>query len=177
MGIMPRSSTETAIIMQTREDKVEDVTARESVWLSQEMQGRQSPIEAVETQMFGEPVFELIFALERVSAGLDGWVLARPRRAETGYAQCRGSGCSGRACRRRGASRRACWSCPQHARAQKQETCQTVVRCGWCWWELEAREGLVVVAAWRRQGWSLTHIEGEGLNLKRDLAHDGYTVH
>lgn len=145
MGIMARGSTETAIIMHTREDKVEDSGARESIWVSQEMQRRQSPVEAVETQMFGEPVLELIFALERVSAGLDGRVLARPGRAETGYAQCRGSGYSGRACRRRGASRRACWPCRQHARAQKQETCQTV-RWGWCWWELEAREGLVVVA-------------------------------
>jgi hypothetical protein len=69
MGIMARCSTETAVIMQTRQDKVEDVSAREGVWVSQQMQGRQSPVEAVEPQMFGEPVLEFMFALERVSAG------------------------------------------------------------------------------------------------------------
>lgn len=40
-----------------------------------------------------------------------------------GHAQYRGSGYSGRACRRRVAFRQA-WRPCQHARAQKQETCQ-----------------------------------------------------
>lgn len=118
---MARCSTEAAIIMQTRDDKVEDGSAWKGVWVAQEMQGRQSPVEAVEAQMFGEPVLELIFALQRVSAGLDGRVLARP--LGTGYAQCRGSGYRRRACRRRGASRWAGWLSQQRARARKQETC------------------------------------------------------
>lgn len=47
--------------------------------MSQEVQGCQPPIETVEAQMFGEPVFKLVFALERVSAAFDGMELARPR--------------------------------------------------------------------------------------------------
>lgn len=120
---MARRSTEAAIIMQTRDDKVEDGSAWKGVWAAQEMQGRQSPVEAVEAQMFGEPVLELIFALQRVSAGLDGRELARPLGLGTGYAQCRGSGCRRRACRRRGASRWAGWPSQQRARARKRETC------------------------------------------------------
>jgi hypothetical protein len=69
--------------------------------VAKQMQGRQGPIEAVETQMLGEPVLELVFALGRVSAGAGG-------KASACYAQCRGSGCRQRACRRRDACRGAC---------------------------------------------------------------------
>jgi hypothetical protein len=37
--------------------------------MAQQVQCSQSPVEAVEAQMLREPVLELIFALERVSAG------------------------------------------------------------------------------------------------------------
>lgn len=66
---MARGCPEAARVVQTREDEVEDLGAREGVRAAQEMQGSQAPVEAVEAQMFGEPVLELVFALERVSAG------------------------------------------------------------------------------------------------------------
>jgi hypothetical protein len=69
VGIVCRSSAEATIFMQTREDKVKNALTWKSVGLSQEVQGRQSPVEAIEAQVFGEPVLELVFALERVSAG------------------------------------------------------------------------------------------------------------
>ena len=102
--IMARSSTEAAALVQTREKKVKDAVAGEGVRVAEQMQGRQPPVQAVETQVLGEPVLELVFALGRVSAEAGG-------KASACYAQCRGSGCRRRACRRRDASRRACRRC------------------------------------------------------------------
>ncbi|KAH9878473.1 hypothetical protein IAQ61_001745 [Plenodomus lingam] len=58
--------------MQTREDEVENVTAGQRIWTAEKMQCSQAPVEAVETQMFSEPVLELVFALGRVSTGTAG---------------------------------------------------------------------------------------------------------
>jgi hypothetical protein len=69
--IVPRRSTEAAVFVQTREHEVEEFTTWEGIRVSQEVQCCQSPVEAVEAQVFGEPVLELVFALERVSAGID----------------------------------------------------------------------------------------------------------
>ena len=123
VGIVTRGSTETAIWMQAREDKVKNAGSGKGIGMTEKMQGRQPPVEAVQAQMFGEPVLELVFALERVSAGLRVRELARPGTRSSSYAQCRDSGCSGRACRRRGSFRPACGWWWQRARAQKQETC------------------------------------------------------
>jgi len=43
------------------------------------VQGSQSPVQAVEAQVLGEPVLKLVFALERVSAGRCCWSTARLR--------------------------------------------------------------------------------------------------
>jgi hypothetical protein len=102
--IMARSSTKAAALVQTREEEVKDAVAGEGVWVAKQMQGGQSPVQAVETQVLGEPVLELVFALGRVSAEAGG-------KASACYAQCRGSGCRPRACRQRGACRRACRRC------------------------------------------------------------------
>lgn len=80
VGIVARGSTEAAVRVQARHDKVQNVAARQGVGMAEQMQRRQPPVEAIQTQVFGEPVLELVFALRRVSAGLDGWELARPRR-------------------------------------------------------------------------------------------------
>lgn len=77
MSIVSRSCAEAAILAQTREDKLEEFCARQGVWMAQQVQRSQSPVQAVETQMLGEPVFELIFALQRVSAGCGRWLRAR----------------------------------------------------------------------------------------------------
>lgn len=69
MSIVSRSSAEAAIFVQTREDKLEQLSARQSFWVAQEVQRSESPVQPVQTQMLGEPVLNLVFALEWVSAG------------------------------------------------------------------------------------------------------------
>jgi hypothetical protein len=101
---MSRSSAEATGLVHTRVYKVQDLIAWEGVRLSQQVQSGQSPVQTIETQMLGEPVLELVFALQRVSAAIVGW-----RRA-TGWkrhAPCRGSGCSERVCLQKAAFRRA----------------------------------------------------------------------
>ena len=102
---MARSSAEATIVVQTRAYKVQDLIAREGIRVSQQVQSGQSPVQAVEAQMLGEPVLELVFALERVSAAI-----VRCLRASRWkwHAPCRGSGCSERVCPRKAAFRRAC---------------------------------------------------------------------
>ena len=93
--IVPRSSAEATVLVQARKDKVEQLSTWQSVRTAEQMQCSQSPIQAVETQVLGEPVLELVFALKRVSAGSSSsWCLRG-----YGHAQSRGFGCSGRACR------------------------------------------------------------------------------
>lgn len=70
MSIVAGGSAKASIIVQTREYKVEDFAAGQGVGLAQQMQGGQSPVEAVEAQMLCEPVLQLVFALGRVSADL-----------------------------------------------------------------------------------------------------------
>lgn len=69
MSIVARSSPEAAIFVQARQDEIEQFSARQSVWVAQEVQRSESPVQAVQTQMLGEPVLQLVFALGRVSAG------------------------------------------------------------------------------------------------------------
>jgi hypothetical protein len=67
---MARSCAEATIVVQTRAYKVQDLIARESIRVSQQVQSSQSPVQSVEAQMLGEPVLELVFALGRVSAAI-----------------------------------------------------------------------------------------------------------
>lgn len=128
--IVAWSGAKSAVLVQARQHKVQDVVAREGVRVSEQMQRSQSPVEAVQAQVLGEPVLELVFALGRVSAGLDGWLLARPRRS---YALCRGSGCSGRAFGRRAAARRA-WPPCLRDQGQRPETWWVGGGDGVVWW-------------------------------------------
>jgi hypothetical protein len=77
MSVVPRGSAEAAIFMQTGKDKFEQFSTRKSFGVAKQVQCSQSPVEAVEAQMLGEPVLELVFALERVSAGC--WCRVRLR--------------------------------------------------------------------------------------------------
>ncbi len=73
VGIMSRSSAEATVLVQTRAHKVQDAVAREGIWMSQQVQCSQPPVEAVEAQVLGEPVLELVFTLERVSVTIVWW--------------------------------------------------------------------------------------------------------
>jgi hypothetical protein len=72
VSVVPRGCAEAAILMQTREDEFEELPARKSLGMPKQMQRGQSPVEAVQTQVLGQPVLQLVFALERVSAGSSG---------------------------------------------------------------------------------------------------------
>lgn len=68
MRIMSRGRPEAAILMQTREHKIDYLVARKGIRTAEQMQGRQSPVEAIYTEMLREPVLELVFALGATSA-------------------------------------------------------------------------------------------------------------
>jgi hypothetical protein len=40
--------------------------------MTEQMESRQAPIHAIESQMLGQPVLELIFPLQRMSTGMVG---------------------------------------------------------------------------------------------------------
>lgn len=44
--------------------------------MAQQVQSSQTPVQAVEAQVLSEPVLELVFALERVSATIVWWLRA-----------------------------------------------------------------------------------------------------
>jgi hypothetical protein len=60
---MAWGGAEAAALMQTREDEVENLCTRKGVGASQQMQGGQAPVQAVEPEVLGEPVVDLVFAL------------------------------------------------------------------------------------------------------------------
>lgn len=60
---MARSWPEASVVMLTRQDKLDRLVSREGIRMSQEMESCQSPVDAIEAKMFGQPVFELIFPL------------------------------------------------------------------------------------------------------------------
>jgi hypothetical protein len=67
---MAGSSTEASIVMQARENKLQNLLARQGVRMTEQMQGCQAPIEAVQTKVLGEPVLQLILALRRGSVSV-----------------------------------------------------------------------------------------------------------
>jgi len=62
VGIVARSRTEAAVFMLTGKHKVDGLVPREGVRAAQQMEGRETPVKAVESQMFSQPVFILVFA-------------------------------------------------------------------------------------------------------------------
>jgi hypothetical protein len=63
MCIMAGGSAEAAALMQTLEDEFQNLCARKGVRPSQQMQSGQSPVQAIESKVLGEPVLQLVFAL------------------------------------------------------------------------------------------------------------------
>lgn len=60
---MAGGSTEAAVIVEAGEDEVEDALAGQGVRMAEQMQGSQAPVEAIEAEVFGQPVLELVLAL------------------------------------------------------------------------------------------------------------------
>jgi hypothetical protein len=60
-------SAKPAIIRLTRKHEIYCFFSRKGIGTVEEMEGVETPVEAIETKMFGEPVFKLVFALGDVS--------------------------------------------------------------------------------------------------------------
>jgi hypothetical protein len=63
VGVVARGSAKAAALMQARKDEIQNVCAREGVRVAQQVQGGQPPVQAIQPQVLGEPVLELVFAL------------------------------------------------------------------------------------------------------------------
>lgn len=60
---MARGSSEASIVALTRKDKVNGFLAGQCIGMAEEMKRRQSPVYAIESQVLGQPVLQLILAL------------------------------------------------------------------------------------------------------------------
>lgn len=49
--------------MLARQYKIDGLVSRESAWVSEEVKGCQAPVDAIEAEVFGQPVLKLIFSL------------------------------------------------------------------------------------------------------------------
>lgn len=89
MGIVTRSCTKAAIFMLAGKYKVDGLVPREGVRATEEVEGRETPVKTVESQVFSQPVFILVFA--RVEA-LDIAHMGRGDETEfVGNSACGGS--------------------------------------------------------------------------------------
>jgi hypothetical protein len=62
---MARGSAKATILILTRENKLQGLVPGQSIWMAEEMKGSQSPVHTIQPQVFGQPVVELVFSLEK----------------------------------------------------------------------------------------------------------------
>lgn len=67
MWIVTWRSSKTAILVQTAEDEIEDPFSWQCIWMAEEMQCGQAPVDAADAEMLGEVVFKLVVALLQAS--------------------------------------------------------------------------------------------------------------
>ncbi len=63
MCIVPRSRAETSIGMLTGQNKDEYFLSGQRIRMTQQVERRQTPIQAAETQMLGMPVLQIVLVL------------------------------------------------------------------------------------------------------------------
>ena len=63
MGIMAGSSTEATRLLLAGQDEINSLVSRKSIGSSHEMKSGQTPIQAIDSQMLRQPVFQLILTL------------------------------------------------------------------------------------------------------------------
>jgi hypothetical protein len=63
MSIMAWGSSEASIVPLAGKNKVDGFLARQGIGMAEEMKRCQSPVYAIETQVLGQPVLQLILAL------------------------------------------------------------------------------------------------------------------
>ena len=64
MRIMTWGCAETTVVMLARQDELDSLRSRESIRMAEKMQSRQAPVDAIQTQVLGEPIFQFISALQ-----------------------------------------------------------------------------------------------------------------
>ena len=69
---MARRSSETAIFVQATEDEIDDSMSRKSVRLAKEMECSEAPVDATDTEMLCQVIFELVTSLLLVLVVSDG---------------------------------------------------------------------------------------------------------
>jgi hypothetical protein len=67
MCIMARRSAKTPVICLAREHKIYRFFSREDIRTVEKMESVEAPVETIESEVFGKPVFELVFALGDVN--------------------------------------------------------------------------------------------------------------
>lgn len=70
---MARRSTEAAIVVLAGQHKVNGLLPRQRIGVAQEMQSRQAPVYAIESQVLCQPIFQFVLPLmvRRQSSFLD----------------------------------------------------------------------------------------------------------
>lgn len=80
---MTRRRAKAAVLMLARENKVNGFISGQGIGTIHEMQGRQAPVHAIQTQMFGIPVFDFISTLRSASEVVCFvWVSRRRKHAQ-----------------------------------------------------------------------------------------------
>jgi hypothetical protein len=65
---MARRSAKTPVICLTREHKIYRFFSRKGIRTVEKMESVEAPVETIESEVFGKPVFELVFALGDVNS-------------------------------------------------------------------------------------------------------------
>lgn len=73
MGIMTGGSAKSSIVIVTSENEINGLVMRECIRVTKEVKSRQPPIDPVQSQVFGQPIIELIFSLERNQIRQGAW--------------------------------------------------------------------------------------------------------
>jgi hypothetical protein len=65
---MARRSAKTPVVCLTREHKIYRFLSRKGIRTVEKMESVEAPVETIESEVFGKPIFELVFALGGVSS-------------------------------------------------------------------------------------------------------------
>jgi hypothetical protein len=63
MRVMPGCRSEASVSILARQDKSNGLVARQAFWVTEEMQSCQAPVDTVQSQLFSQPVLQLVSSL------------------------------------------------------------------------------------------------------------------
>lgn len=65
---MSWGGTEASIVVHARQDKVHNFLLRQRVWTAEQVESMEAPVQAIQPQVFRQPILVFIFPLRRPSA-------------------------------------------------------------------------------------------------------------